>query len=288
MTASRSNIPRETRHRARARPAQLLPAERRRAWRSSARDPRECRAPGETSTCTSCPSAASPSATARDVDGSANRARHGLIDGGVQDAHRSLMAVNPSRASAKNGPEVIRPNRSKSSFIAADSMRERRRWSGSLAICCFAALRASRIASRSASSAETRPDSRLRRPARHRAFGHAHDDVLDEAADDRRVEADPRDPEAGSRGHLLELGHVTQRVQVVGLAQPLLAHVDQPQPLELTRQAVDPSQAERQSARSSGRASRRTRLRPAPARARLRLSMPRSASGERCSRTSSE
>ena len=40
-----------------------------------------------------------------------------------------------------------------------------------------------------------------------------------------------------SRDHLLELRDVRERVQVIGLAQPLLAHVDQASALEPAGQA---------------------------------------------------
>ena len=44
---------------------------------------------------------------------------------------------------------------------------------------------------------------------------------------------------------LLELRDVVQRVQVIGLAQPLLPHIDEADPIELTRQHVDPPETRR-------------------------------------------
>ena len=41
-----------------------------------------------------------------------------------------------------------------------------------------------------------------------------------------------------------QLRDVAERVEVIGLAQPLLAQVDQAQPLELPRERVDPAQAD--------------------------------------------
>ena len=61
----------------------------------------------------------------------------------------------------------------------------------------------------------------------HRALGHAHHDVLDEPADERRVEADPLDAEPGFGRDRLEMRNVTQRIEVIGLAQVFLTQVDQ-------------------------------------------------------------
>ena len=54
-----------------------------------------------------------------------------------------------------------------------------------------------------------------------------HEDVFDEAADERRVVADARDAEAGVGGDAAQFRDVGERVQVIGLAQALLPHVDQ-------------------------------------------------------------
>ena len=79
---------------------------------------------------------------------------------------------------------------------------------------------------------------------RHRVLGHPHQDVLDEAADERRVVADSADAEPARRGRALEVGDVGQRVEMIGLAQALLPHVDQPDALEAASQRVDPAQAD--------------------------------------------
>ena len=42
----------------------------------------------------------------------------------------------------------------------------------------------------------------------------------------------------------LEIRHVTERVQVIGLAQPLLPHVDQADPFQLASERVDPAQTD--------------------------------------------
>ena len=113
-----------------------------------------------------------------------------------------------------------------------------------------------------------RPGKPPRRPARHRALGHAHQDVLDEPADERCVVADAADPESGGAGDLLELRDVAKRVQVIRFAKVFLAQVDESPSIELPRHRVDAPQPDGDAARSSGRACRRTARRRAPARAR--------------------
>ncbi len=58
----------------------------------------------------------------------------------------------------------------------------------------------------------------------------------------RRVVADPADAEAGARDDRFEVRDVLQRVQMVRLAQALLRHVDQADPLEPAGERVDGAQ----------------------------------------------
>ena len=90
---------------------------------------------------------------------------------------------------------------------------------GLRAMRAFAAVRASRIACASASAAPTVAGQAARRAARHGALGHAHQDVLDEAADERRVVADPADAEAGGVRDLFQL----RDVRAAGSGDPTCA-----------------------------------------------------------------
>ena len=83
-----------------------------------------------------------------------------------------------------------------------------------------------------------------RRAPRHRALRDPHQDVLDKAADDWRVVPDAANTEARGVRDLFELRNITQRVQVVRLAQVFLAQIDQAPSVELTRKPVDPAQAD--------------------------------------------
>ena len=93
----------------------------------------------------------------------------------------------------------MRPNSSRSSFIASDSPRSAAYVVGLLRDtlfgggACLADGGGIHVCVRSRAG---RGDP-FRGAPRHRAFGHPHQDVLDEAADDRRVEADLRDAESG-------------------------------------------------------------------------------------------
>ena len=195
-----------------AQPAQLLGAERRRHRRSSAPRRRGTARRRETaSTWTSCPSA-----------------RESLGDGGRREpsrpwcpapSDRSRSRENASSA-ATGSPALDRAGlrlldeqreegtrRDAAEEDEVELHRERQRpehraGRGALRRCCaLADVRASRIACAHRHRGVARSGARQARrgAARHRPFGHAHQDVLDEAADDRRVERDARDAEAAVR-----------------------------------------------------------------------------------------
>ena len=125
----------------RAHPPQLLGAERRRHRRSSARVRRGADgngpSPGVDEHVHLVPERREPLGHRRDMDRPARRAGHGLVDGGVEDLHRSdaerlPIPIWPAlsfvfTSSAKNGPDVMRPKSSRSSFIANDSAAQRAR-----------------------------------------------------------------------------------------------------------------------------------------------------------------
>ena len=195
----------------------------------------------------------------------------------------------PCRAARRTGPTRMRPNSSRSSSIRRQRL-ERPRSGPPRASRAFAA------SARRATAAVVR----VRRSARRRAhgaaarrascaLGHAHQDVLDEAADERRVVADAGDAEAGARHDALEVRDVGERVEVVRLAQALLRHVDEAQPLEPPRQRVDRAQPAARSARSCARGSRRRGRRPARGPAPLRAACRRAppATGARARRARS-
>ena len=168
-----------------------------------------------------------------DVDRSSLRARDDLVQRGVQDPHCLT-------SSAKNGPERIRPKSSRSSFMSAESARSAAYVGPRRAIRALADARG--FADRGGIGV-TGPGRRGTGPPRHRALGHAHQDVLDEPADQRRVVADASDAEPGLPRDRFEVRDVAQRVEVVRLAEPLLPQVDQVPAFELPRQPVDPLEA---------------------------------------------
>ena len=131
------------------------------------------------------------------------------------------------RSSAKNGPERTRPKSSRSSFITDVSARSPRTRGPPRLTRALAAARASRAASLASIA---RPAAAPRRAARFaiQCSAIAHEDVLDEAADDRRVVADALDAEAGRGDRALEIRDVGQRVEVIRLAQAFLARSIRP------------------------------------------------------------
>ena len=145
----------------------------------------------------------------RHVDRSAGRAGHGLVDGAVENPHGSgnghgsgLDGLEPRwpglvfSSNAKNGPDVMRPKSSRSSFIANDSAAQHAVGRGAARDLCLG--RRSRFAHRARVDIGG-ADAGLHAPGRalrHRPLGHAHQDVLDEPADDRRVERDALDAES--------------------------------------------------------------------------------------------
>ena len=158
--------------------------------------------PGVTSTCTSWPSAASPSATA--VTCTDPPVVPGTVwsMAAVEDPHAcrpgagraSLLLpaarrTAPTDAAEQQQVELHRERRARAA--------RRRSW-GCAAMRALAAVRASRTARASASAALTPGSRRRAARLRHRPLGHAHQDVLDEPADDRRVVADPRDAESAA------------------------------------------------------------------------------------------
>src|SRR5687768_18112986 len=90
------------------------------------------------------------------VDRPPLRSGDGLVDGAIKDFHRESFTSN-----AKKGPDVIRPNRRRSSFMAKESIRKAAYVAPLVAMWCFAAVRASRIARASMSPAGVVPSSRF-------------------------------------------------------------------------------------------------------------------------------
>ena len=147
-----------------------------------------------------------------------------------------------------------------------------------------------RIASACTSGA-ARPTASRRRaaPARHRALGHPDEDVLDEPADDWRV---VRGSGRSGIRHPARPARVRE-CRAAGSGDPTCAGAPAGGPRARRGRAAWPGaliqrRPDGDAARSCGRAYRRTARRRARARARPRASMPRNASGDRCSSTSSE
>ena len=133
----------------------------------------------------------------------------------------------------------MRPNSSRSSFIASDSATQRgvgRRTAGDALFGGGPCLADGGGIHVGVGGRAGRGDPSGGAP-RHRALGHPHQDVLDETADDRRVEADLRDAESGFGGDSLEMRDIPQRIEMIGLAQVFLPQVDQVPALELFRGA---------------------------------------------------
>ena len=126
-------------------------------------------------------------------------------------------------SSAKNGPDLIRPNSSRSIFMTGDTPTSTRYWKPPFRTASCARSRAARTLASSVAALAARA---AFRPPGQPALAHSHEHVLDERADDRRVVGDALDAEPGRGDDACEIVVIGERVHVIRFAQPLQPQIE--------------------------------------------------------------